>query len=260
MGGEFRVFSPCDRDRDSLDGQGAVRWCPDCRKNVYDLARMRRNEIERLTAAGECCGIVRVLGWLAGMTAAGARLAWAARVTGAVRGVVLDSSGATVPGARIALDGQTVLAGADGRFTISGLAPGPHQFTVQMSGFLQSEVKVEVRAGETAEVPVTLRVGDVTMGVIVSSDLAGVVLDPVESQFAVPAYPCATLRAGRLPRRRRGAMAASGSNGMRATARRGSKRRASSPGRVRSGGETCNCRRSTSYRSNHLQHIRKPTL
>ncbi|MCC6539405.1 MAG: carboxypeptidase regulatory-like domain-containing protein [Bryobacterales bacterium] len=195
MAGELRVLSPCSRDRASLDGEGAVRWCPECRKNVYDLARMRRRDIDRLTAQGECCGIIerdadgamrtadppplrrRVLEWMVGV-AAGVRWAWAADgETGSVAGVVKDASGAPLPGARIELDGRTVVAGPDGGYTINGLAAGSHKFTVRMAGFVHAEVGVEVRVGETADAPVTLRLGEITMGIVVTSDLTAVVQD-----------------------------------------------------------------------------------
>ena len=58
MSKEFKVLSPCSHDRDSLAGQGAVRWCPDCNNHVYDFAKMSRREVERLTAVGSVGGII----------------------------------------------------------------------------------------------------------------------------------------------------------------------------------------------------------
>ncbi len=109
-----------------LDGQGAVRYCPDCRKNVYDFAKLRRRDINRLVAGGSVCGIVerepdgamrtadgpawprlvrrQVLRWIAGF--ASLRFAFGQTPvlkegTGGLRGVVLEASGRPIAGARI---------------------------------------------------------------------------------------------------------------------------------------------------------------
>ncbi len=58
MSEEFRIVSPWSRDRDSLKGEGAVRYRSDCRKNVYDFAQLRRREISRLVVAGSVCGMI----------------------------------------------------------------------------------------------------------------------------------------------------------------------------------------------------------
>lgn len=55
---QFRILSPCNRDRDSLKGTGSERWCPECGKTVYDFARMRRAEIDAVCASGSACGIL----------------------------------------------------------------------------------------------------------------------------------------------------------------------------------------------------------
>jgi hypothetical protein len=109
MGGELRILEPCTRDRDSLDGQGAVRWCPDCQKNVYDFSLLTGQEIQRLTAAGNylrdhsaaapgpapvsslgvcsCCLPIAVC--------------VSARFSRQCVGVVVDSMGGLIPGARV---------------------------------------------------------------------------------------------------------------------------------------------------------------
>ena len=72
---------------------------------------------------------------------------------GTISGIVLDqATGAPLPGAQVTLVGArlAVEAGADGRFTISGVPPGTYRVQTQRIGYGLSEVTVEVAAGQTA--------------------------------------------------------------------------------------------------------------
>jgi hypothetical protein len=41
---QLRVASPCDASWDAMEGDDLVRFCPHCRKNVYNLSGMSRRE------------------------------------------------------------------------------------------------------------------------------------------------------------------------------------------------------------------------
>jgi hypothetical protein len=56
---DVRVASPCGASWESMVGDDRVRFCPSCRKNVYDLSAMRREEAERLVAEHEGAPCVR---------------------------------------------------------------------------------------------------------------------------------------------------------------------------------------------------------
>jgi len=158
MGGEFRILKPCTRDRDSLDGQGAVRWCPDCRKNVYDFSLLTGREIQRLTAAGTICGIIqpprlarrRFLRWASVLAVFPLRFASAQGSDGSVSGVVVDSMGGLIPGARVqilsAAGGEPMVASSNdrGRFLIENAPRGEAKVTVEQMGFSRFEQKVKI--------------------------------------------------------------------------------------------------------------------
>jgi hypothetical protein len=54
---QIDVPEPCPADWDAMTGDGPVRFCQHCRKNVYNLSEMPRDEAERLVceSAGSLC-------------------------------------------------------------------------------------------------------------------------------------------------------------------------------------------------------------
>lgn len=73
--------------------------------------------------------------------------------TGGIRGLVVDSSIAPVPGATVTLTGgpdagKTAQSGADGLFNFTGLAPGDYFVAVSKAGFKGSQVSATVVAGD----------------------------------------------------------------------------------------------------------------
>ncbi len=95
-----------------------------------------------------------VAGWcfLAVILGAGAVLA---DVTGSVQGVVHDSSGAVVGGAKIVATNvqtnlnQETVSGADGTFRILALPAGTYKLTVTAAGFRTfSETGIEVKVND----------------------------------------------------------------------------------------------------------------
>lgn len=55
---DLRVSSPCPKKWEDLAGDDRVRYCGDCRLNVYNLAEMSRPEVEALVrnSRGRLCG------------------------------------------------------------------------------------------------------------------------------------------------------------------------------------------------------------
>src|SRR5690349_9803270 len=46
----LRVASPCSADWNRMQGDDRVRFCPECRLDVYDFSAMTAREIEQLLA------------------------------------------------------------------------------------------------------------------------------------------------------------------------------------------------------------------
>ena len=90
--------------------------------------------------------------------------------TGAISGVVVDTSGGSVAGAEVQIiDTRTEVAarklptGADGSFTATLLSPGTYYALVNKPGFAQARVDgIEVRVTETTRITISLKPGAVT--------------------------------------------------------------------------------------------------
>ena len=92
-----------------------------------------------------------------------------ADVTGSVLGVVHDSSGAVVSGAKIVVTNvqtnfkQETVSGSDGAFRILALPAGIYTLTVTATGFQTfSETDIEVKVNDQLHYDVTLKVGSVS--------------------------------------------------------------------------------------------------
>ena len=85
--------------------------------------------------------------------------------TGAIDGVVSDSSGAIVPNATVAITNSAtgaifrVTSGANGEFRVSQLAPGPYLVSATAAGFETSKQTIQVSTGQVATGNLTLKVG-----------------------------------------------------------------------------------------------------
>lgn len=102
-------------------------------------------------------------------------LAQESSVKGNLGGVVLDPTGAVVPGAKVTLTGPTgstsVESDAEGKFMFPLLPPGAYSVRVERQGFKAAEAKaVGVEVGRTASVRVQLETGIATQVVEVSAD------------------------------------------------------------------------------------------
>lgn len=61
---ELRISTPCPMTWDSLKGDDRVRYCGQCRLNVYNLADMPKDEVEALVrrTEGRLCGTLYMRG------------------------------------------------------------------------------------------------------------------------------------------------------------------------------------------------------
>ena len=92
--------------------------------------------------------------------------------TGGVSGVVVDSSGALVPGASVVITGaagpRSVVAQSNGTYSLDGLAPGRYTIKVAFPGFVPAEKTVDIAGSIIAIVPIKLTVAAEKQSVTVS--------------------------------------------------------------------------------------------
>ena len=91
-----------------------------------------------------------------------------------LRGKVLDPSGATVPGARIALYGPSgtlvasTAANEEGEFSIAGLRPGSYELVVEFPDMNTVRRAVAVRPGQAEQIEIILQLGSINTSVTVT--------------------------------------------------------------------------------------------
>src|SRR4051812_7029459 len=95
-------------------------------------------------------------------------------VYGNLSGVITDSTGAVVPGAKVTAVGpignKSVTSEQDGRFSIPALSPGTYSLKVEKQGFRAADVKgIEIVINRTASVSIGLQPGSATEVVEVSA-------------------------------------------------------------------------------------------
>src|SRR5690242_19861542 len=93
--------------------------------------------------------------------------------TGTITGLVTDSTGAVVAGARLTLTnlqtGQTrvLTTSAEGMYTAAALLPGAYRLTIDVTGFVRIDRGASVEAGTTTSVDISLQLESVTANVTV---------------------------------------------------------------------------------------------
>jgi hypothetical protein len=97
--------------------------------------------------------------------------------TGAISGVVYDSSGATFPGAAITVRAaatqstQTQITTREGTFLFPALPVGQYALTVKASGFRANEIQeITVRVGESLHVETRLQPGAASNSIVVTAN------------------------------------------------------------------------------------------
>ena len=93
-----------------------------------------------------------------------ARSAAAQDTTGTVSGRIVDAQGLVLPGVSVAASGpqgvKTTVTDGEGRFTLAFLTPGSYAVHVELQGFTPIDrPDVQVRLGQTVEMPLTMQVG-----------------------------------------------------------------------------------------------------
>jgi len=92
---------------------------------------------------------------------------------GGVAGIIKDSTGAVLPGARVELqNGSSAVSDGQWQFTITNIAPGTYTATVNYVGFAPSTTTVTVTAGQTARLNIVLDVASKNDVVIVTAERA----------------------------------------------------------------------------------------
>jgi hypothetical protein len=112
--------------------------------------------------------------FLVGLSAVGSVRAQAP--TGTVAGVVTDSAGAPVAGARVRLTNldsgltRSLNASTDGDYSAAALPPGVYQVTAEAAGFSVLQRTATAEAGTTTTVNLTLQVGELSEQVTVDDN------------------------------------------------------------------------------------------
>ena len=105
---------------------------------------------------------------------------------GSIGGKVVDTDGATIPGARVVLNGgRETVTDAAGRYLFLSVGAGEFKVTVTIAGFSAGEGTVRVQADEPVEVaPMVLHVAESAEVVVTTSrqDLAAAEIKVEESQ------------------------------------------------------------------------------
>jgi carboxypeptidase family protein len=123
----------------------------------------------------------------------------AAAQTGSITGVVVDDSGAALPGAMVILTSDTstnpreTAADATGKFVFANVAPGDVRIHAELAGFQPLDIKVKVTTEAAASVVARMKVG-FDEEVTVSAEAQGSVLSPTRNANAVEFDPEALRR------------------------------------------------------------------
>ena len=113
-----------------------------------------------------------------------------AQSTGSLRGLVLDPSGAVVPGASVTLtQGETALSaqsGSDGAYILKAVPAGAYSMTVQASGFATyTREGIVVAPGQARQLNVSLAIAIQQQDITVTDQNAGVSVNPDENSSAL---------------------------------------------------------------------------
>ena len=110
-----------------------------------------------------------------------------AQFTSNLQGVVQDPTGAVVPKATVTLVSTTTQAtrttttDESGNYRFVSLAPGSYHLTVEVSGYAKSESDFTLLTEQNLNLPVTLKVGQVTESVVVSTEAP--IVDTADSRM-----------------------------------------------------------------------------
>ena len=91
---------------------------------------------------------------------------------GTLNGIVKDTAGAVLPGAKVELQPQVqpVTTDAQGAFTVTGLVPSTYGVTISYVGFATYTTSVTIVAGQNAHLDAILKVASASDSVVVTAD------------------------------------------------------------------------------------------
>ena len=114
---------------------------------------------------------VLMAGCLLALTSAARAAVLASTDTAIIQGTVLDAAGAAVPGAEITLAPvkMTVVSDAQGAYRIPDVPAGKYTLTVSYIGFAPLTTNVEVTAGQTLKLDLTIKVANASEGILVTA-------------------------------------------------------------------------------------------
>src|SRR5262245_52420119 len=101
---------------------------------------------------------------------------FAQRITGNLVGTVKDDTGAVLPGVTVAIAGekivgsQTMVTNPEGFYRFISLPPGQYDVTFTMSGFATLKHTVKIAVGATEELPVSMKVPQVSEEITVTEE------------------------------------------------------------------------------------------
>lgn len=110
---------------------------------------------------------------------------------GTLRGVVLDTTGAVVLGARVdvhALESnfqREASTNDRGEFRLDDLAPGPYEVAVSASGFAEARAQVRVNVGPVQEIKVVLKVASAQETITLDDKILSITTESVDTTTAV---------------------------------------------------------------------------
>ncbi len=186
---QIKIASPCSADWERMEGDERVRFCGECKKNVFDLSAMTRRDAEKLLVEtnGNLCtrlyrradGTVltadcpvglsvkvarvrRRVGWaIAG--AMGLSTAWA-QDSATVAGSMKNADGSVAAKASVFIKGDQVsietITDNRGAFSAMDLTPGKYLITVAGS----RPHEIDLKPGDSVELVIAAGFPQVVMG------------------------------------------------------------------------------------------------
>lgn len=196
----LKIASPCSADWEQMEGDDRIRFCGECKKNVFNLSAMSRRDAEALIEEknGDMCarlyrradGTVLTedcpVGFSMKVTHVRRRIGWAvagalsfasafAQDSASLSGRVMDVTGAGVPRAMITVTdpktGNAMQFRSDeaGKFLEKSLPAGSYTVKVAVPGFKEFQhPDTVVTSSHETKLDITLEIGAVG-GVLVEA-------------------------------------------------------------------------------------------
>ncbi len=152
------------------------------------IASLGLSSLTRMLNEGVSCGGVIVLLLAAGVFSTCPWELLAQTVSGTIKGVLKDTSGALIPGVPVVVTNlgtgrsRQGLSNDSGEYVVADLEPAEYQIAAEREGFKKWTSKLTLRAQQTAAVDITLEVGQATTTVEVKDSTP--VINTVDSTLS----------------------------------------------------------------------------